>query len=237
MRTVILAYVGLTAFSYASGQVASVSGAPFSADEIQIENPRPNVHNVIPRKTIGVYRDSAGRTRINVSIPPDPTANPNTLIEDPVANVTYIIDEANRFVRRLTHPSPRPVPSAYDRPKDLPGFLMMPGRSHNIQTTTESLGNQLIQGIQGEGKRVTSYSPETHPGCDKNIAVVESWYSSELWMTLLERHSNCMGEGSKHLENIRRAEPDARLFQVPLDYVVVEQEWNKPPVKPPSMPK
>jgi hypothetical protein len=78
-----------------------VSGAPFSADEVQIENPHPNVHNVLPMKTIVVYRDSAGRTRVHVSVPRDPTGNPNLVIDDPVANVIYMIDESNKFVRRL----------------------------------------------------------------------------------------------------------------------------------------
>jgi len=231
-----LLYLCLITFSYASGQflpVPQVSGAPFSADEIQLENPSPNVRNVLPMKTIAVYRDSAGRTRVDVSVPRDPTGNPNLVIDDPVANVVYMIDETNKFVRRLTFPSPRPVPLASERPKNSPALGLMFPRSQSVQTATESLGNQLIQGISTEGKRVTSISPQTPPGCEKNVSIIESWYSQELWLTLLQKHSNCLGEGSTHLENIRRAEPDPRLFQIPKDYVVVEQEWNKPPAKPP----
>jgi hypothetical protein len=241
MRTGFLTYLCLITVPYASGQflpVPQVSGAPFSVDEIQLENPSPNVRNVLPMKTIAVYRDSAGRTRFDVSVPPDPTGNPNLVIDDPVANVVYMIDEKNKFVRRLTFPSPRPVPSAYERPKNssAQGMMMFPG-SQNIQTNTESLGNQLIQGISAEGKRVTSASPQTLPGCEKNVSVTESWYSPELWIILLQKTSHCFGEGSTHLENIRRGEPDPRLFQIPQDYVVVEQEWNKPPAKPPLVSK
>jgi hypothetical protein len=211
MRISLFTYLCLITFSNASGQflpVPPVSGAPFSADEIQLENPSPNVHNVLPMKAIAVYRDSAGRTRIEVSVPRDPTGNPNLVIDDPVANVTYMIDERNKFVRRLTFPSPRPIPSAHETPKNSSAMVMMFPGSQNIQTTTESLGNQLIQGISVEGKRITSTSPQTFPGCDKNTSITESWYSRELWLTLLQKHSNCMGEGSTHLENIRRAEPD-----------------------------
>jgi hypothetical protein len=228
----------LMTFSYASGQflpVPQVSGAPFSADEIQLENPSPNVQNVLPMKTIAVYRDSAGRTRVDVSVPWDPTGNPNLVIDDPVANVIYMIDERNKFVRRLAFPSPRPVPSASEPPKNSPAPVMMFPRFQNVQTATKSLGNQLIQGISTEGRRVTSISPQTSPGCEKST--IESWYSQELWLTLLQKHSNCMGEGSTHLENIRRAEPDPGLFRIPQDYVVVEQEWNKPPAKPPLVSK
>lgn len=241
MRTLVLAYLCLITFGDASGQVLTVShvsDAPFSADEVVFENPRPNVRNVLPMKTIAVYRDSAGRTRVDVSQPYDPTGNPNLVIDDPVANVVYMIDERNQFARRLTFRSPPGVVSAFENPKPALGTVMMvlPG-SQNVQTTSELLGIRLIQGIATEGKRVTSISPQPIPGCDQNISTVESWYSAELRMTLLEIRSNCFGEGSTHLENIRRAEPDPRLFRIPLDYLVVEQEWNKPAAKPPSDPK
>jgi hypothetical protein len=45
----------------------SIAGQPFSADEVIIRNPEPNAHNVLPMKTIRIYRDSAGRTRGRMS--------------------------------------------------------------------------------------------------------------------------------------------------------------------------
>ena len=234
MRISLFICLCLMTFSYASGQslpVPHVSGAPFSADEVHLENPSPNVRNVIPmendRGVQGIPRVELGPTFRFLRIP---TGNPNLVIDDPVANVIYMIDETNKFVRRLAFPSPRPVPSASEVPKNSSAQVMMYPGSRNTQTATESLGNQLIQGISTEGKRVTSISPQTPPGCENNVSIIESWYSQELWLTLLQKHSNCMGEGSMHLESIQRASRTPRLFQIPQDYVVSERSsGNKPP--------
>jgi hypothetical protein len=236
MRTVLAAGAILMICPFLYGQslpVVQVKGAPFSANEVELQNAKPNVRNVIPMKMIAVYRDSEGRTRIDVSVPPDPTGNPNIVIDDPVANVIYMIDEKHKFVRRLTWPTPRAVPSAADDQKRIekPVTLFF-SKMQNVQTTSESLGSQLIEGFVAEGKRVTSESPQNSSGCEKSIA--ENWYSPDLWMTLVQKRSNCLEESSTHLENIQRSEPDPRLFQVPADYVLVEQEWNKPPAQPPS---
>jgi hypothetical protein len=238
MGTILVAGVVLVICPFLSGQtlpVVQVEGAPFSANEVELQNAKPNVRNVIPMKTIAVYRDSAGRTRIEVSVPPDPAGNPNIVIDDPVANVTFMIDEKHKFARRLTWPTPREIPSVGDDQKSIekpvtPIFSKM--RNVNVQTASESLGSQLIEGLVAEGKRVTSESPQNSSGCGKSI--VENWYSPDLWMTLVQKRSNCLGDSSTHLENIQRSEPDPRLFQVPADYMLVEQEWNKPPAQPPS---
>ncbi len=238
MGTVLVAGVALVICPFLSGQtipVVQVKGAPFSANEVELQNAKPNVRSVIPMKTIAVYRDSAGRTRIEVSVPPDPAGNPNIVIDDPVANVTYMIDEKHKFARRLMWPTPRQIPSVGDDQKSIekpvtPIFSKM--RNVNVQTASESLGSQLIEGLVAEGKRVTSESPQNSSGCEKSI--VENWYSPDLWMTLVQKRSNCLEDSSTHLENIQRSEPDPRLFQVPADYMLVEQEWNKPPAQPPS---
>ncbi len=94
-----------------------------------------------------------------------------------------------------------------------------------MRTTTESLKPQFIEGLPAEGKRVTS-TGTAPPGCPDNSSAVETWYSPELRMTLLQTHSNCMGDGSARLTNITRTEPDPYLFGIPGDYTIVEQEWS-----------
>ncbi len=238
MGSVLVAGVVLMICPFLSGQtlpVPSVKGAPFSANEVELQNAKPNVRNVLPRKTIAIYRDSAGRTRTDVAVPPDPAGNPNIVIDDPVANVTYMINDKNKFARRLTWPTPRAVPSVGDDPKSVGKPMTLAfSKMQNVQMISESLGIQFIEGLAAEGKRVTSRSPQDPPGCEKNVSISESWYSPELWMTLVLKISNCLEESSTHLENIQRVEPDPRLFQVPPGYMLVEQEWNKPPAQPPS---
>ena len=81
-----LLVLGLTTEIFGQLPVVPVAGQPFSADEVIVENPKPNVPNELPRKTIRVYRDSDGRTRTDDSTPPDPIA-PFVYIYDPIGNV------------------------------------------------------------------------------------------------------------------------------------------------------
>jgi hypothetical protein len=241
MQNSVAALLVFGLFANASGQelpVASITGQPFSADEVIVENARPNVRNVVPMKTVRVYRDSAGRTRMDVSLPPDHTANPFVSIQDPVAGVHYSLDVQNKVARRLTFPPPRAKPGL--DPPSLSGLLFFAGRpfsGRDNQTATESLGARLIEGFSAEGKRTTSTGAAI-PGCNQNVAVNESWYSPELRMTVLQTHSNCFGDGSTRLANISRTEPDPFLFGVPTDYTIVEQEWShsEKPVGPPVPP-
>src|SRR5580698_4439381 len=83
--------------------IVSITGQPFSADEVIVEAPNANVRNVLPMKKIHIYRDSAGRTREDVSIPQDPAAAQFVNIEDPVAGVHYFLDTPNRIARRLVY--------------------------------------------------------------------------------------------------------------------------------------
>jgi hypothetical protein len=208
--------------------VASIAGQPFSADEVIVENPKPNVHNVLPMKTIRIYRDSAGRTREDVCSPRDPTATQVVNIEDPIAGVHYFLDTGSNIARRLVFPQPAPPGLTPTMSVSGPpsGTVTSSPKFHDVRTTSETLGTQLIAELAADGQRITSISPIPLPACDENMAVDESWYSPELRMTLLQKRSNCMGDGATRLEHINRAEPDPLLFQVPSDYTIVDQGWN-----------
>jgi hypothetical protein len=221
----LLAFFALIVFGQ-SLPVISVAGRPFSADEVIVQEPAPNVQNVLPRKTIRIYRDSAGRTREDVSIPRDPIASQFVRIEDPVAGVHYSLDTDAKIARRLVDLTPpAPVPLT-----PVQGVAVFNPKFRNVRTTTESLGTQLIEGLSVEGKRVTSIS-DSSAGCEENVAVVETWYSADLQMTVLHKWSNCAGTGTVRLEHIDRTEPDPLLFRVPAGYTTVEQHWNEPAAK------
>jgi hypothetical protein len=210
--------VRLSIFALASegfGQVpvVSVAGQPFSADEVIIQNPDPNMRNVLPMKTIRIYRDSAGRTREDVSVPFDSTATPYVGIVDPIAGVSYYLDTEKKIARRLRYPPWTPQMN--------PPEGVVTSFKFICKTTSETLGTQIVEGIVADGKRITSV-------CDQNTAVNESWYSSELKVILLEKTSTSMGNGTTRLEHINREEPDSRLFQPPPDYTIVELDGNEP---------
>ena len=92
-----LSILALASGGYGQVPVVSITGQPFSADEVIIQNPKPNVHNVLPMKTIRIYRDSAGRTREDASIPRDLTATPFVSIIDPIAGVHYALDTEKKL--------------------------------------------------------------------------------------------------------------------------------------------
>src|SRR5206468_12023105 len=92
------------------------------------------------------------------------------------------------------------------------------------KTRTESLGKQVIEGVEAEGTRVTRTIPAGEIGNTLPIYVVdENWYSKELQMPVMTRHNDPRsGETVFRLSNIKRAEPARSLFEVPADYTMVE---------------
>jgi hypothetical protein len=88
----------------------------------------------------------------------------------------------------------------------------------------EQLGKQTVEGVEAEGQRATITIPAGEIGNELPIQIVsESWYSPELQVTVMSRHSDPrMGETVYKLTNINRAEPAHSLFEVPSDYTIKE---------------
>jgi hypothetical protein len=89
---------------------------------------------------------------------------------------------------------------------------------------SESLGTQMIEGLLCEGTRISHTIPAGEIGNDRPLTTVtERWYSKELRAVILSRSNDPMsGETVYRLTNVRRSEPDRRLFEVPADYTLVE---------------
>lgn len=173
---------------------ATVTGVPYSADEMQahttVENGKPATSTYV----IGhFYRDTQGRTRTESALKTGPWV---IEIRDPAAGFAYVLDDQKKTVRRTTIP-------------------VAPSRPNPPQATTESLGTQTIEGVLAEGTRTAFTSPNGLPGL-----TIETWYSPELKITMATKSSN--GYSSK-LVNLRREEPDAALFRPPADYTVVDR--------------
>src|SRR5450759_838848 len=88
----------------------------------------------------------------------------------------------------------------------------------------ESLGKQMVEGVNAEGTREVSTIAAGAIGNDRPIQVsTESWYSAELQMNVMTKHSDPRtGDESFRLTNIRRGEPGAYLFQAPAGYQINE---------------
>lgn len=97
--------------------------------------------------------------------------------------------------------------------------------------TTESLGQQMVEGVMCEGKRTTVTIPAGSIGNELPLNIVsEEWYSPELQLLVLTKHSDPRsGETVYRLTNINRSEPARALFEVPADYTV--RDGSTMPVK------
>jgi len=99
------------------------------------------------------------------------------------------------------------------------------GRISSKNANKESLGKQMVEGVEAEGTRVTITIAAGEIGNDAPINIIsESWYSPELQVVVKSRHSDPRsGETVYRLTNINRSEPDHSLFEVPSDYSIKDQ--------------
>jgi hypothetical protein len=95
----------------------------------------------------------------------------------------------------------------------------------------ESLGREVIEGVEVEHTRTTFTIPAGEIGNTLPIEVVdETWYSPELQIVVMSKHRDPRsGEKTYRLININRSEPDRAMFEVPSDYTIKEEKL--PPAK------
>ena len=174
-------------------------------------------------------------------------------ISDPVAGVDYFLDVRNRTARKMTpmkfnYQFKTPLPEGEKQElfekkieriqieqkvaragvlKIAPeGATVMEWHGTNEKNARkESLGKQLIEGVEAEGTRTTITIPAGEIGNERAIEIVsERWYSPELQTVVMTRHSDPrFGENSYTLTNISRSEPDKSLFEVPAGYTLKEE--------------
>lgn len=164
-------------------------------------------------------------------------------ITDPVAKLNYILDLNNQTAQVVKIPDAAsgvpgaPVVAAMARPlaPNVPPVSMEkrvivsgsnPGVEQRIwvdstndpsQIKTESLGTQVIEGVPAEGTRTTHTIPAGQIGNERPLEITsEVWTSPDLQMVIMsKRNDPRFGETVYQLTDIKRAEPDPSLFQVP----------------------
>src|SRR5262245_27812580 len=96
-------------------------------------------------------------------------------------------------------------------------------------TNTEQLGKHMVEGVESEGARAVTTMPAGAIGNERPIETVnETWYSPELKMMILSKHSDPrFGESTYRVGNIVRSEPDAALFQIPSEYTIIDSKSKK----------
>jgi hypothetical protein len=92
----------------------------------------------------------------------------------------------------------------------------------------ESLGKQVIEGVECAGSKETTTIPAGAVGNERAIeTVTEHWYSPDLLLEVLTKTTDPrFGETTYRLANIVRAEQPRSLFEVPADYKLEEPNVN-----------
>ena len=219
----------------------TVKGLPFSAQSVtettQVLADGNRIHR---QSTSAIYRDSEGRVRREQSLegmlPFGPGAKQSIVfISDPVAGVNYTLDPAQHTGEKLPAGGPEfgkataGIRMAFKTPPPENGMRVRHMETLDAAPRQESLGTQIIEGVQAQGTRSVTTIPAGQIGNDRPIEIVsERWYSPDLQIVVMTRHSDPrMGETVYKLTNLERSEPAATLFTVPADYRVADDSMRR----------
>jgi hypothetical protein len=221
---------------FGMGMGRTVTGAPYSGQEVTEESQTLANGNVISRKVqVSVYRDSSGRVRTERTVPagrPGPagqatqaaTETTRTIvsIHDPVAGVSRELNTTEKTARETPLPNFRGGnPGAQG---NRPGRGAGAGPANDPNVVTETLAMQTINGVQATGTRITRTIPAGRIGNAQPIQIVtETWHSPDLKVPVMVKTMDPRsGTRVTQLTNITRAEPDPSLFQIPSDYTLAK---------------
>ena len=227
-----------------------LTGAPYSATaNTEITQVLADGNRIVNKTSAFVARDSQGRTRREESlgsIGPLAVNGPKlAFITDPVSKSNYILDLNNQsatviktdgiatakqvvtngpgtVVQRKVFVSRAPAGGEEQR------IVVLNSANDSSQVKTESLGTQIIGGVAAEGKRTTRTIPAGQIGNERPLQITsEVWTSPDLQIVVLsKRNDPRFGETVYSLSDIKRAEPDASLFEVPSNFKVTSVAPN-----------
>lgn len=226
-----------------------ITGAPYSATAVtESTQTLSDGNRIVDKSSSFVARDSQGRTRRDMTLHRIGTLDMNSpkttyFINDPVTHTQYVVtgNEATKIVRTEATWN-QGLPIVTTRRIEQNGVV----RESTIETKRaltekvaagkweetsrdvkrEDLGVQTIEGVSAEGHRETVTIPAGQIGNERPIEMVtEIWTSPELHTVVLRKHSDPrMGETVFRLTEIKRAEPDASLFQPPAGAKIKSQQ-------------
>jgi hypothetical protein len=143
-------------------------------------------------------------------------------ITDPVRHLQYLCTPIRKGCTRMEYrlpPNMRPHAPEEKRMRDV---------------TVEELGASNISGVDVEGKRVTRVIPEGSVGNDRPFTTMEElWHSKELDVDVqVKRADPRMGTRTTTMTEVVMGEPDAKYFQIPEGYKVMDRKLSPAPLAP-----
>ena len=202
-----------------------ITGAPYTAtvstEMTQVLGDGNRINN---KTSASLARDSQGRTRREETmgmVGPWQVNGPKLVfINDPTSQTNYVLDFNKQTAMVMKH-------AGFNAAGPEPGFTVQfpgkgPGGEQPEEIKTELLGNQTMEGVVVEGKRVTRTIPAGQIGNTQPIEITsEVWTSPDLQVIIMSKHNDPrFGETTYQLTGIQRAEPDHSLFEIPSGYTV-----------------
>jgi hypothetical protein len=220
-----------------------ITGQPYSAVQVSehTETLANGTHIQQKWESALLYRDSQGRTRTErftyAGALPVHTEEPgHRLIRicDPMAGYVYVLDTKKHIAHRLKiltaaealkRVRSEESAEAIRPPQRIAASPGSKPPSQRPEIKQEALGKEVTEGVQVAVRRITMTTPEGLDGNDQPLVrVCENQYSEELKLTILSKCSDPRaGDSVTRLENLERTDPNPALFQVPVDYAVVEE--------------
>jgi hypothetical protein len=215
------------------GDVGIVTGNPFHAEGVVTRAGTTALMSTILPQPRTVARDSEGRIRterVGGEYKRHTGTQAGSNVEehwiticDPVAQTLTQIDTLNATAKiihsRLSAPN-----SAAFRKRTYCSTRLLSDRNTHVQV--EDLGNQIIEGVEAHGVRITIPMLGTPIG-DASLggeSITERWCSDDLSALILTNSKDSKGglKSTVAMWNIERTERDPELFQIPQGYAVSE---------------
>ena len=191
----------------------ALAGFPLSLEQVEERTIKlPSGDSQTKIRQSNIYRDAAGRMRIEIQL--SELGKQVTLIQirDPIAGFVAMLTP-DMVAHRLRTPKMNPPSGG--------GFAFfgtsvgsMPGKN----AKTENLGRRTIEGISCDGLRITGTSEDQPP----RSVVEERWASTELGLVAMIEATSPEEHYSAKILKVTRAEPDPRLFVIPKEYEIQE---------------
>lgn len=193
--------------------IPAIPGLPFSATVvIESEREWPDGSPQIRRTINIIARDSQGRTHSEIRrlLPESFHGSPELMsvhIFDPQTRIRITYEPAQQTARREFIPK-QPSTTSFSNPS-----------AH-----TEDLGTATLNGLVAKGTRRTfTISGVTTRDGEPLEVEEETWYSPDLHLNLLIRHSDPRVDvQTVGVSGLKREEPPASLFEVPQGYKIVD---------------
>jgi hypothetical protein len=203
--------------------IPNIPGLPFSATIVlEVERYWPD-GSTQTRRTINlIARDSSGRTHNEVR-----RLMPEYFHGSPELMSVQLFDPATR-IRMVYEPALRVAHEQLVPQK--PRTAATPNPLLHI----DDLGTTTLNGLQAKGTRRTL---TVYPGRKGEPIEVEDeyWYSAELHLNLLVRHTDPrLGVETIGVSNLKREEPHASMFLLPPGYKVLEDAQPASPLTSPN---